>query len=88
MTRRSRPILNMLLLTLLLIPSVYARGDISLDQAVQQAKERVGGRVISAETRERDGRQIHNVRILTKEGKVRRLRINAEGGRRQNGRRR
>lgn len=88
MTIRSRPMLKMLLLSLLLIPTVCAGGDISLDQAVEQAKERVNGRVISAETRDRDGRQIHNIRILTKEGKVRRLRINADGGRRQNGRRR
>ncbi|MCU7906530.1 MAG: ribosome biogenesis GTPase RsgA [Candidatus Thiodiazotropha sp. (ex Epidulcina cf. delphinae)] len=81
--------LKMILLSLLLIsPGVYAGGGVSLGQAVEQARERVGGRVISAETRERDGRQIHNIRILTKEGKVRRLRINADGGRRQNGRRR
>lgn len=60
----------------------------SLDQAVEQAKQRLGGRVISAETRERDGKRVHNVRILTKDGKVRRLRINAEGARRHhNGRR-
>ena len=78
----------MLLCALLLIPSLYASADMSLDQAVEQAKQRLGGRVISAETRERDGKRIHNVRILTKEGKVRRLRINAEGDRRQkNGRR-
>jgi uncharacterized membrane protein YkoI len=73
----------MLLCALLLTPSLFARGDMSLDQAVEQAKQRLGGRVISAETRERDGERVHNVRILTKDGKVRRLRINAEGGRRQ-----
>ena len=83
MTYKIRSLLKPLLCTLLLIPSLHARGDISLDQAVEQARQRVGGRVISAETRERDGRQVHNVRILTKDGKVRRLQINAEGGRRQ-----
>ncbi|MES9945229.1 MAG: hypothetical protein B6D77_03045 [gamma proteobacterium symbiont of Ctena orbiculata] len=88
MTYRTRIISKMLLCALLLIPSLYASADMSLDQAVEQAKQRLGGRVISAETRERDGKRVHNVRILTKEGKVRRLRINAEGGRRQyNGRR-
>lgn len=88
MTYRTRIISKMLLCAVLLIPSLYASAEMSLDQAVEQAKQRLGGRVISAETRERDGKRIHNVRILTKEGKVRRLRINAEGGRRQyNGRR-
>ncbi|MES9824966.1 MAG: PepSY domain-containing protein [Candidatus Thiodiazotropha endolucinida] len=82
MTNRTRFISKMLLCALLLISSLYAKGDMSLDQAVEQAKQRLGGRVISAETRERDGKRVHNVRILTKDGKVRRLRINAEGGRR------
>ncbi|MES9969810.1 MAG: PepSY domain-containing protein [Candidatus Thiodiazotropha sp.] len=88
MTYRTRFISKMLLCAVLFIPSLHASAEMSLDQAVEQAKQRLGGRVISAETRERDGKRIHNVRILTKEGKVRRLRINAEGGRRQsNGRR-
>lgn len=84
MTNRTRFITKMLLSALLLMPGLYARGDdMSLDQAVEQAKQRLGGRVISAETREREGKRVHNVRILTKDGKVRRLRINAEGSRRQ-----
>lgn len=74
------------LLSLLLTAPLYARG-LSLDQAVQQAKERVGGRVISAETLESDGRQTHNIRILTDEGKLRRLRIDA-GDERGKGKRR
>lgn len=85
---RIRLLPKMLLCILLLIPGFYARGDISLDQAVEQAKQRLGGRVISAETNERNGKRIHNVRILTKDGKVRRLRIDADGDRRQNSGRR
>jgi uncharacterized membrane protein YkoI len=75
------------LLGLLLISPLYARG-LSLDQAVQQAKERMGGRVISAETQERDGRRTHNIRILTDEGKLRRLRIDAGNNDRGKGYRR
>jgi uncharacterized membrane protein YkoI len=75
------------LLGLLLICPLYARG-LSLDQAVQQAKERMGGRVISAETQERDGRRTHNIRILTDEGKLRRLRIDAGNNDRGKGYRR
>ncbi|MBT3046561.1 MAG: ribosome biogenesis GTPase RsgA [gamma proteobacterium symbiont of Ctena orbiculata] len=88
MTYSTRLLPKLLICALLLMPGLHAWADISLDQAVEQAKQRLGGRVISAETRERDGKRVHNVRILTNEGKVRRLRINAEGGRRQhNGRR-
>ena len=83
----TRPILHTLILGLLLLPVTHAAAEVSLDQAVEQAKQRVGGRVISAETRNRDGRQVHNIRILTDEGKVRRLRINADGGRKNGGRR-
>ncbi|MES9990359.1 MAG: PepSY domain-containing protein [Candidatus Thiodiazotropha sp.] len=88
MTDRTRFLPKLLIGVLLLMSGLYANADMSLDQAVEQAKQRLGGRVISAETRERDGKRVHNIRILTKEGKVRRLRINAEGGRRPyNGRR-
>ncbi|MCU7845033.1 MAG: PepSY domain-containing protein [Candidatus Thiodiazotropha sp. (ex Monitilora ramsayi)] len=73
-------------LSLLLSVPLMAR-DLSLDQAVRQAKERTGGRVISAETLERDGRRTHNIRILTDEGKLRRLRIDAGGERRKGNRR-
>jgi len=86
MTRQSRLLLA-LLLGLLLSPPLSARGDISLDQAVEQARERTGGRVISAETRNKDGQRIHNVRILTSDGKVRRLQINAGSDRRSDDRR-
>jgi uncharacterized membrane protein YkoI len=64
------------LLSLLLSAPLFARG-LSLDQAVKQARERVGGRVISADTEESDGRRTHNIRILTDQGKLRRLRIDA-----------
>lgn len=73
---------------LLLMPSLHARADISLDQAVEQVKQRVGGRVIKAETRERNGVRIHNIRILGKDGKVHRKQIRANGARRDGGRRR
>jgi len=53
----------------------------SLDSVVSRARERTGGRVLSAETRQVDGRPTHFVRILTKDGKVRRLRVDAETGR-------
>ncbi|MEW8626093.1 MAG: PepSY domain-containing protein [Candidatus Thiodiazotropha sp.] len=77
-----------LLLGLLLLTLNPVLAEVSLDKAVEQAKKRTGGQVISAETRNQDGRRVHNIRILTEDGKVRRLRINAnnrgggKGGRR------
>ena len=53
----------------------------SLDSAVSRTRERTGGRVLSAETRQVDGRPTHFVRILTEDGKVRRLRVDAATGR-------
>jgi hypothetical protein len=86
MTRYLR-IALILLLALAFAPPLLARGDISLDQAVRQARERTGGRVISAETREKNGQLFHNIRILTNDGKVRRLKYDAGGGRRPSNRR-
>lgn len=53
----------------------------SLDQAVSQARERYHGRVLSAETERRGGRETHNVRILTPDGRVKNLRIDADSDR-------
>lgn len=72
----------------LLLSLTNAVAEVSLNKAVEQAKQRRGGQVISAETRTRDGQRVHNIRILTKDGKVHRVRINADGGGNRNGSRR
>jgi hypothetical protein len=88
MTRILRKAL-ILLLALGFASPLIARGDLSLDQAVRQARDKTGGRVISAETQQQNGETIHNIRILTNDGKVRRLRYDAGAGgeRRSNNRR-
>jgi hypothetical protein len=68
-----------LLLILSFSSPLSARGDLSLDQAVRQAREKTGGRIISAETQEKNGQRYHRIRILTNDGKVRRLRYDADG---------
>lgn len=45
----------------------------TLDQAVAEAKASSTGQVISASTRERDGKVVHIIRILGDDGRVRRL---------------
>lgn len=44
---------------------------VSLNQAVQQAQQRSGGRVLSADTVRQGGRAVHRVKVLTPSGQVR-----------------
>ncbi len=57
------------------------RGNVNLDQAVEQVTRDNRGRVLSASTRrDQQQRDIHNVRVLTPNGKVKRYRINQQNG--------
>ena len=58
----------------------YNNGGISLDQAVSQARQRHKGKVLSAETVRSEGRKVHRIKILTKDGRVKRSRIDAGSG--------
>ena len=79
--QRTRP--RLLLLAVLLCATASAQADrrTSLEQAVNEARERYPGRVLSAETRRKSGRESHRIRILTDEGRVKRLHMDAESGR-------
>jgi len=58
-----------------------ARGArISLDQAVSMVLGRYGGKVIRAETRTRNGRTIHSIKLLTDDGRVRTVQVDGETG--------
>jgi len=59
-------------------PNMYlAQGQVeSLDSAVSRIRGRTGGRVLSAETRYEGDRPVHHIRILTRKGKVKRIRVN------------
>ena len=52
-------------------------GGLNLDQAVQQVKQQTGGRVLSAKTKNNDGREVHKIKVLLPNGKVRIIRVNA-----------
>jgi hypothetical protein len=58
-------------------PHMYlAQGQVeSLDSAVSRIRGRTGGRVLSAETRYEGDRPVHHIRILTRNGKVKRIRV-------------
>lgn len=56
------------------------RGSVSLDQAVSIAQRRHPGRVVRAETTMRNGRLVHEIRILGDDGRVVTVRIDAASG--------
>jgi len=53
------------------------KGDVSLDEAVAQARRQHKGKVLSAETVRVDGHKEHRIKILTKDGRVKRTRVDA-----------
>jgi hypothetical protein len=55
-------------------------GGVSLDEAVAQARQRYKGKVLSAETTRADGRKVHRIKILTQDGRVKRLTVDAGSG--------
>lgn len=48
----------------------------TLSQAVEQVRRQYGGRIISAETRRSGGREVHHIKVLTKDNKVRTVKVN------------
>jgi uncharacterized membrane protein YkoI len=42
----------------------------SLSEAVEQVRRQTGGRILSAETRVEGGREVHHIKVLTEDGKV------------------
>lgn len=56
------------------------RQAISLDQAIAMAEQRHNARVVRASTAETDGRQYHVLRLLSQEGRVWTVRIDAVTG--------
>ena len=58
------------------------RPEVTLRQAIAVAQRENPGRVVRAGTTTRGGRRVHEIRILGEDGKVKTVRINADGERR------
>jgi uncharacterized membrane protein YkoI len=56
------------------------RQVISLDQAIAMAEQRYKARVVRADTTDTDGRRYHVLRLLSQEGRVWTVRIDAATG--------
>lgn len=52
-----------------------SRDAYTLDEAVAAARQRTGGKVTRARTKRSNGREVHEIRVLTKGGVVRELRF-------------
>ena len=55
-------------------------GPANLEEATEIAVERYGGEVAEAETVEREGRRVHEIRLLLSDGSVRTVRIDPSTG--------
>ena len=53
---------------------------VSLDQAVEMAQRRFRAKAVKAETVQSGGKSIHQIRLLSAEGKVWTVRVDAESG--------
>ena len=50
---------------------VIAQADCkSLSEAVEQVRRQTDGRILSAETKVKGNREVHHIKVLTKDGKV------------------
>jgi uncharacterized membrane protein YkoI len=62
-------------------PSHSEKRGISLDEAVSRARGKSDDKVLSAETVRVDGRRVHRIKILTSQGRVKHVQIDADTGR-------
>lgn len=51
-------------------------GGKSLSEATEQVRRQTGGRILSAQTRVEGNREVHHIKVLTKDGKVRTVKVN------------
>jgi len=72
-----KPYILTLSLLCSLLPMIAAAGEpeekngLTLDKAVSKVREQTDGRILSAKTVRDNGEQIHQIRVLTKDGRVR-----------------
>ncbi len=57
---------------------VAQSGGPTLQQAIEQVKRRTKGKVISAETKVQGGREVHHIKVLTDDGKVKTHKVNGK----------
>jgi len=66
---------TLMLATILVAGMAEAR---TLSQAVDKARRDTGGKVLSAHTEVRGDREVHVIKVLTREGRVKMVRVNGD----------
>jgi len=61
-------------------PAAMPRGSVSMDQAVRMVEERYHARVVKAETEHGAGHTLYVLRLLSNEGRVWTVRVDATSG--------
>ena len=56
--------------------AVAQRDGVSLSEAIESVRKKTGGKVLSAETKVEGKREVHYIKVLTKDGKVRTHKVN------------
>ncbi len=51
-------------------------GGKTLNEAVEQVRRQYPGRIVSAETRIQGDREVHHIKVLTEDGKVKTVKVN------------
>lgn len=69
---------QLLITTVLAIALIGSAWAITLQEAAERVARQHDAKVVSARTIERDGRRVHVIRILTREGVVRTVRVPAD----------
>lgn len=54
---------------------------LSLDEAATLVQQRVGGRVLAADTKQSNGKTYYQIRILVKKGQIKVYRVDPDSGR-------
>jgi uncharacterized membrane protein YkoI len=62
-------------------PSHSEKRGISLDEAISRARRQSDDKILSAETVRVDGRRVHRIKVLTAQGRVKHVQIDADTGR-------
>ena len=52
-----------------------SNGGKSLSEAVEQVRRQTGGQILDAKTVVKGGREVHHIKVLTKDGKVKTHRV-------------
>ena len=75
-----KPLLFSLTLALLTALAAPAWAEVSRDAAAAAARQSTGGRVLSVDRSEQNGRAVWRVKVLTSRGEVKVLLLDAETG--------